>query len=217
MANAPFLPLQPLADELLPCLPAACTDGSHDRAHIQRVWSNARRIQAKEGGDLEILLAATVLHDCVAVEKNSPLRDRASTLSAQRAAAILTGMGWPAARIEQVAHAVQTHSYSAGIAPLSLEAKILQDSDRLDAIGAMGVARCFYVAGRMGSSLYDVKNPMAEGRDYRDNQFAIEHFHTKLLKLASGFQTAEGARLATLRHERLASFLDDFMDEIGTA
>ncbi|MDF9756153.1 HD domain-containing protein [Pseudomonas hunanensis] len=217
MANAPFFPLQSLADELLPCLPGACTDGSHDLAHVQRVWSNVRRIQAKEGGDLEVLLAATVLHDCVAVEKNSPLRSQASTLSAKRAAAILTDKGWPSARVEQAAHAVQAHSYSAGIAPLSLEARILQDSDRLDALGAVGVARCFYVAGRMGSSLYDFENPTAEGRDHQDNRYAIEHFHTKLLKLASGFQTTEGARLATLRHERLASFLDDFMDEIGVA
>ncbi|MDN4499851.1 HD domain-containing protein [Pseudomonas mosselii] len=215
MASAPFFPLQALAAQLLPYLPADGNDGSHDLAHLQRVWRNVRRIQAKEGGDLDVLLAATVLHDCVAVEKNSPLRAQASTLSAERAAAILADMGWPLPRIEQVAHAVMTHSYSAGLPPQSLEAKILQDSDRLDAIGAVGIARCFYVAGRTGSALYDVENPTAAGRDYRDNRFAIEHFPTKLLKLASGFQTGEGARLAALRHQRLASFLAEFMEEIG--
>ncbi|PYC13413.1 HD domain-containing protein [Pseudomonas mosselii] len=215
MTNTPFFPLQALAAELLPHLPADSNDGSHDLAHLQRVWSNVRRIQAREGGDLEVLLAATVLHDCVAVEKNSPLRAQASTLSAERAAAILADMGWPLSRIEQVTHAVMTHSYSAGLSPQSLEAQILQDSDRLDAIGAVGIARCFYVAGRTGSALYDAENPTAAGRDYRDNRFAIEHFQTKLLKLASGFQTGEGARLAALRHQRLASFLAEFMEEIG--
>lgn len=215
MTNTPFFPLQALAAELLPQLPADSNDGSHDLAHLQRVWSNVRRIQAREGGDLEVLLAATVLHDCVAVEKNSPLRAQASTLSAERAAAILADMGWPQPRIEQVTHAVMTHSYSAGLSPQSLEAKILQDSDRLDSMGAVGIARCFYVSGRMGSALYDVENPTAAGRDYRDNRFTIEHFQTKLLKLASGLQTGEGARLAALRHQRLASFLAEFMEEIG--
>ncbi|MBA6067507.1 HD domain-containing protein [Pseudomonas mosselii] len=215
MASAPFFPLQALAAQLLSYLPADGNDGSHDLAHLQRVWRNVQRIQAKEGGDLDVLVAATVLHDCVAVEKNSPLRAQASTLSAERAAAILADMGWPLPRIEQVAHAVMTHSYSAGLPPQSLEAKILQDSDRLDAIGAVGIARCFYVAGRTGSALSDVENPTAADRDYRDNRFAIEHFPTKLLKLASGFQTGEGARLAALRHQRLASFLAEFMEEIG--
>jgi len=216
MKTEAFAPLQPLAADLLKHLPTEQKDGSHDLSHIHRVWVNAQRIQRVEGGDLEVLLAATVLHDCVAVEKNSPLRGQASTLSAETAASILANMGWPTPRIEQVAHAVKTHSYSAGFEPLTLEARILQDSDRLDAIGAVGIARCFYVAGRMGSSLYDFTNPDAQGRAYQDKRFAIEHFHTKLLKLASGFQTGEGARLAALRHARLQAYLEDFMDEVGT-
>jgi len=211
-----FAPYQHLAAELLKHLPSGQQDGSHDLSHIHRVWVNAQRIRQVEGGDLEVLFAATVLHDCVAVEKNSPLRGQASTLSAEKAASVLAAMGWPVQRIEQVAHAVKTHSYSAGFEPLTLEARILQDSDRLDAIGAVGIARCFYVAGRMGSSLYDCTNPSAQGRAYQDTTFAIEHFHTKLLQLASEFQTGEGARLAALRHTRLQAYLDDFMDEVGT-
>lgn len=105
--------------------------------------------------------------------------------------------------------------FSAGVEPLTLEARILQDSDRLDAIGMIGVARCFYIAGRMGSALYDITNPTAIGRPYQDKRFTIEHFHTKLLSLASGFQTVEGARLAAVRHARLKDFLDGFMEEIG--
>lgn len=215
MLEEPFFPYQSLASDLLAFLPEDSTDGSHDLSHIHRVWMNVRRLQDKEGGDLEALLAATLLHDCVAVEKNSPLRSQASTLSASKAASILQRMGWPAPRIELVAHAVQAHSFSAGVEPLSLEARILQDSDRLDAIGMIGVARCFYIAGRMGSALYDITNPTAIGRPYQDKRFTIEHFHTKLLSLASGFQTVEGARLAAVRHARLKDFLDGFMEEIG--
>ncbi|MDD1015072.1 HD domain-containing protein [Pseudomonas rubra] len=215
MPAQPFHPCQDLADVLLPHLPADNGDGSHDLAHIHRVWSNARRIQAQEGGDLHILLAAALLHDCVAVEKSSPLRAKASTLSAQRAERILAELGWAGERISAVAHAVATHSFSAGLQPETLEAKILQDSDRLDAIGMVGVARCFYVGGRMGSALYDFSNPTAAGREYQDRQFSLEHFHTKLLKLASGFQTEEGARLAAERHRRLELFVEGFMDEIS--
>lgn len=215
MLEEPFFPYQSLASDLLAFLPEDSTDGSHDLSHIHRVWMNVRRLQDKEGGDLEALLAATLLHDCVAVEKNSPLRSQASTLSANKAASILQRMGWPAPRIELVAHAVQAHSFFAGVEPLTLEARILQDSDRLDAIGMIGVARCFYIAGRMGSALYDITNPTAIGRPYQDKRFTIEHFHTKLLSLASGFQTVEGARLAAVRHARLRDFLDGFMEEIG--
>lgn len=214
MVAEPFFPFQRLAQNLLTFLPDESTDGSHDLSHIHRVWINVRRLQEKEGGDLEALLAATILHDCVAVEKDSPLRSQASSLSAEKAASILESMEWHADRVQQIAHAIKTHSFSAGLEPLTIEAKILQDSDRLDAIGMVGIARCFYVSGRMGSALYDFTNPEAVGRDYQDKRFTIEHFHTKLLKLASGFQTAEGARMAATRHARLTNFLENFMEEI---
>jgi uncharacterized protein len=109
---------------------------------------------------------------------------------------------------------VAAHSFSAGIEPLTLEAKTLQDADRLDAIGMLGVARCFYVAGRMGSALYDPVDPHALERPLDDRRYALDHFRAKLLKLASGFRTATGARLARLRHDRLQRFLDEFADEI---
>ena len=100
MTREAFAPYQSLATDLLKYLPPDQRDGSHDLAHIHRVWVNAHRIQRVEGGDLEILLAATVLHDCVAVEKHSPLRGQASTLSANKAASVLAEMGWPSGRVE---------------------------------------------------------------------------------------------------------------------
>ncbi|ERK99144.1 hypothetical protein O999_13045 [Pseudomonas putida LF54] len=108
MTREAFAPYQSLATDLLKYLPSDQRDGSHDLAHIQRVWVNAHRIQRVEGGDLEILLAATVLHDCVAVEKHSPLRGQASTLSANKAASALAEMGWPSGRVEQVVHAIRS-------------------------------------------------------------------------------------------------------------
>ncbi|MEN2471671.1 HD domain-containing protein [Burkholderia sp. GS2Y] len=214
MTTPAFAPFQDLAKALLAHWNDANGDGSHDTSHLQRVWKNAAAIHAEEGGDAEVLFAATLLHDCVPIAKNSPLRAQASRLSAEKSRQVLKSLDWPDAKIDAVAHAVEAHSFSAGVAPTTLEAKTLQDADRLDAIGMLGVARCFYVAGRMGSALYDPVDPHASERALDDTRFAIDHFHTKLLTLASGFQTATGARLAKIRHDRLRRFLDEFADEI---
>lgn len=214
MTNA-FAPFQDLATLLLPHTVAEKVDGSHDASHLLRVWNNVCTIRNEEGGDPEILIAATLLHDCVSVEKNSPFRSSASRLAAAKATDLLTEMGWGEERIDAVAHAVEAHSFSAAIAPQTLEAKILQDADRLDALGMIGVARMFYVSGRMGGGLYDPQDPHASNRDYDDKRFAVDHFHTKLFHLADGFQTATGARLAQVRHVRMKRFLNELMQEVG--
>jgi uncharacterized protein len=215
MTTDAFAPLQTLAAELLPYALEPAEDGAHDLSHLQRVWHNARTIQAQEGGDLEVLLVAVLLHDCVAVEKNSPLRSHASRLAAEKASAVLADMSWPLAKIRAVTHAIEAHSFCANLPATSLEAKIMQDADRLDSLGLLGVARTFYVAGRMGSALYDPQDPEAMHRDYDDTRFCLDHFHTKLLHLADGFQTTTGRELALVRHERLKRFMEQFMEEIG--
>lgn len=214
MTLAVFAPDEMLAEILLPHATDRSGDGSHDVSHLLRVWKNAAAIHAEEGGDRQVLMAATILHDCISVEKNSPLRAQASRLAAEKALRLLADLGWQAARINLVVHAIEAHSFSAGIVPTTLEAKILQDADRLDAIGMIGVARCFYIAGRMGSGLYDPDDPKAIARAYDDKRFAIDHFQTKLFKLAAGFNTASGARMAEARQARLRRFFDEFIDEI---
>ncbi|OXI15925.1 HD domain-containing protein [Burkholderia sp. AU15512] len=209
-----FAPFQDLANALLAHWRDANGDGSHDTSHLQRVWKNAAAIHAQEGGDAQVLFAATLLHDCVAVEKDSPLRAQASRLSAEKARQVLKSLDWPDAKIDAVAHAVEAHSFSACVAPKTIEAKVLQDADRLDAIGMVGVARCFYVAGRLGSALYDPADPHASARELDDTRFAIDHFRTKLLRLSTGFQTFTGTRMAIVRRDRLQRFLDEFSDEI---
>lgn len=209
-----FTPFQDLANRLLPHTLATQGDGAHDFSHLLRVWKNVCAIRNHEGGEARILIAATLLHDCVAVEKNSPFRASASRLAAARARELLSDMGWDEQCIEAVAHAIEAHSFSAAIAPRSLEAQILQDADRLDALGMVGVARLFHVAGRMGSSLYDPLDPCASARPLDDKRFAIDHFKSKILNLAQGFQTATGARLAQTRHARVERFLQELLEEI---
>jgi uncharacterized protein len=209
-----FKPFEALAKKLIP-FAVASDDGAHDIGHVGRVFAGAMRIHASEGGDGEVLAAAVLLHDCVSVEKNSPLRAQASRLAAEKASDILAGLGWERQRIRACAHAILAHSFSAGVVPETVEARILQDADRLDAIGMIGVARLFYIGGRMGSRLYDPSDPRAETRALDDKQFAVDHFPAKLFKLADGFQTATGRAMAAERHRRLHLFRDLMLEEIG--
>ena len=210
-----FAPYEELAGALLP-LNDQTEDGSHDSSHLIRVWNNARTIQAEEGGDLELIAAAVLLHDCVYVPKNSPDRKSASVLAAQKARTVLADLlGWEQPRVELVADAIASHSFSAGIEPKSLEGRILQDADRLDAIGLIGIARCFYTAGRLGTPLYDPSDPRGKERELRDDRFALDHFPRKLLRLADALQTSTGQRLARERHAALQRFYYGFLEEIG--
>ena len=209
-----FAPYADLAAQLLPHAFDHADDGSHDVAHLARVWTNAFAIHQADGGDGRILAASTILHDCISPEKDAADRSNGSRLAADKASSVLADLGWSRDDIAAVAHAVLAHSFSANVAPTTLEAQILQDADRLDAIGLIGVARCFYVAGRMGSGLYDPADPRAHARDLDDRSFAIDHFETKLLKLASGFQTKAGMAMAQDRHAALLAFRDGFLAEV---
>jgi uncharacterized protein len=190
-------------------------DGSHDHSHLMRVWRMVLKITAKEpAADLELLAIATLLHDCVAVEKNAPDRAMASRLSADVARKVLARLGWPEQRIAAAAHVIEAHSFSAGIQPRNLEAAILRDADRLDSLGALGIARTFYIAGRMGSRLYDTADPFGDGRDFDDKNFALDHFAAKLLKLEEGLLTAEGRRIGRERTALMRSFVEEMRSEI---
>jgi uncharacterized protein len=208
-----FNPYEGLAENLLPHA-VNSRDGSHDLSHIVRVWKNAFLIQASEGGDPLIIAASVLLHDCVWVQKDSSDRSRASALSANKASDLLRTLEWTPSNINEVAHAIESHSFSAGILPKSKEAKILQDADRLDAIGMIGVARCFYVAGQLGQTLYDLDDPDASRRPYDDSRYAIDHFQKKLMRLSECFQTVAGKQLAKERHERLQRAFGELLQEI---
>jgi uncharacterized protein len=136
-------------------------------------------------------------------------------LAAVKATELLNALGWHKERTAWVASAIESHSYSAGIAPTTLEACILQDADRLDAIGFTGIARCFYTAGRMGSSLYETSDPRAEQRPLNDAAFALDHFPAKLLNLADGFKTATGRLLAAQRNQAVSDFYRGMLNEVS--
>lgn len=190
-------------------------DSAHDLAHLDRVWATCQRIAAAEGGDLRILLAGAYLHDLVNLPKNAPNRAEASTLAAAAAAPHLQDLGYSAAEVSAARHVIEAHSFSAGIEPKSLEAQILRDADRLDAIGAIGLARCFAVSGALGRPLYDPADPFARQRDLDDKAQALDHFPLKLLQLGQGMLTRTGQQIAAERTALMQAFLNDLAAEIG--
>lgn len=187
-------------------------DPAHDLAHVKRVVANARRIAHVEGARLEIVLPAAWLHDCVVVPKNSPHRSGASREAADAATAYLTSIEYPAEILPAIGHAIEAHSFSAGTPPASLEARVVQDADRLDALGAVGVARCLMLGGSLRTPLYHPGEPLPETREPDDSKYVIDHFFTKLLRLQETMQTETG------RHEALSrtAFLREFLDQLGS-
>ena len=190
-------------------------DSAHDLAHLDRVWASCRRIAATEGGDLRILLAGAYLHDLVNLPKDAPNRAKASTLAAEAAAQHLTRLGYKPEEVAASQHVIAAHSFSAGIEPQTLEARILRDADRLDAIGAIGLARCFAVSGALGRPLYDPADPFARDRPLDDKAQALDHFPLKLLRLGQGMLTHTGQQVAAERTALMQAFLNDLAAEIG--
>ena len=212
VAPEAFAPHIRIAAHVIPFLDTS--DGAHDLAHLLRVWHNAQRIAAVEGGEGEVLAAAVLLHDCVAIDKTPSLRPRAAALAAERAGIILTELGWDEDKIAAVQHAVAAHSFAADIVPMTLEARVVQDADRLDAIGYIGIARCFYTAGRLGSVLYQVEDVSSKHRVLDDSRYALDHFRAKLLRLGENFQTATGSQMAAERTQVIAAFVSGFEAEL---
>lgn len=189
-------------------------DAAHDLAHIRRVVSNAKLLAKTEQADLAVVIPAAWLHDCIVVPKHSPDRSQASRLAAETASALLQREGFPQERIPEIAHAIHAHSFSAGIVPRSLEARVVQDADRLDALGAIGIARTLLLGGAMGSTLYDDTDPFARTRTPDDRRFVIDHFYTKLLRLSDQMQTTAGRAEAARRTEFMRTFLAQLEQEL---
>ena len=190
-------------------------DAAHDVAHTDRVWANAQVIAGGEPAcDMTVLLGATYLHDLVTLPKDHPDRARASSLSAQMARPVLAGLGLTNEQVQAASHAIEAHSFSANVRPETREAKILQDADRIEALGAIGIARCFATTGAMGGALFHGLDPFGQSRPLNDKAYAVDHFKLKLLALPETMQTLSGRKLAEDRANVLRDFLDQLASEL---
>ncbi|MCS0631990.1 HD domain-containing protein [Telluria mixta] len=189
-------------------------DGAHDLNHFERVWRNAQALLAQyREADALVVLAACYLHDLVNVPKDDLRRSSASRLSAGLARERLAALGFPADKLAAIAHAIEAHSFSAGVPATTLEARIVQDADRLDGLGAVGLARMFYIAGRMGSALAHGSDPLALDRALDDKSYSLDHIEAKLARLPGMMQTDAGRRLAEARLATLTAFRTAFAAE----
>lgn len=187
-------------------------DASHDFFHFQRVWKTAQQIMDQEPIPINrlVVLAACYFHDVVVLPKDHPERSQASSLAAIKTRVSLEEMGFPRELIDNVCHSVESHSYSAGITPETIEAKVVQDADRMEALGAIGLARVFYTSGLLRRKMFDPEDPLAEHRELDDREYALDHFQVKLLKLSETMQTTAGRRMA----ERNSDYLREYMGKL---
>ncbi|MCE3018814.1 MAG: HD domain-containing protein [Pirellula sp.] len=193
----------------------ADADAGHGIDHVRRVVSNAVLIGEQEFASMSIVLPAAWLHDCVIVPKNSPLRSQASRMAAEKAIEFLSEIEYPKEFVPPIIHCIHAHSFSAKIACDTLEAKVVQDADRMEAIGAIGIARCLMTGGAMKQRLYDPDEPFPVGRPYQDSVQSVDHFFAKLLGLAATMQTDHGREIAKRRTSFMLQFLHELAEEIG--
>jgi len=197
------------AEELYPT-----ADPSHDNLHISRVVKTALLLAEEESADVHVVLPAAYFHDFVNVPKNDPRRKEASRLSAEMALEYLGNINYPEQYSAAIRHAIAAHSFSANIKPETLEAKVVQDADRLDSLGAIGIARCFSTSTLMQRPYYCLNDIWAETRELDDVAFAIDHFPVKLFKIAGTMQTPSARLEAQRRVDFMRLYLQQLRSEI---
>ncbi|MCD8510503.1 MAG: HD domain-containing protein [Bacillus sp. (in: Bacteria)] len=185
----------------------------HDWYHTDRVRKNALYICEKEGGNPFICELAALLHDVVD-EKFNVSEDKAM----EDLKTWLDGEGVAEETREEIITCIETVSFKGGNNedPVSINGRIVQDADRLDAIGAIGVARCFMYAGAKGDPMYMPDTAPRENmtkEQYREKGSAINHFYEKLFKLQTLMKTDTGRQMAKERHEFMESFVQQFLKE----
>lgn len=189
-------------------------DAAHDLAHSLRVarWT----IRLGEGAFPDTLaVAAALLHDYINLPKDHPERALASEYSAGEAGKLLPPLGFSAEETDAISDAIRDHSFSRGRVPKSALGKALQDADRLEALGAIGLMRVFSTGVKLGASYFHAEDPFGKSRPLDDKKYSVDHFYTKLLKLPETMNTPRGREEAKARAESLRNFLKDLGREIG--
>ncbi len=192
----------------------ATDEPAHDILHIQRVARNAEQLAKSEKANADIAVTAALLHELFNYPKGHPDSARSGEVCAEHARKELLVLEAAPAFIDAVCYAIAVHPFSLGVMPTTLEAKILQDADRLDAIGAIGIARCFATTAIMRRPFYSAEDPFCEHRLPSDRDFALDHFYKKLLPLPATMHTAAARAEAQSRLQTMQSFLKSLAAEI---
>ncbi len=191
-------------------------DPAHDFEHTIRVYKNAQKICKKEKANEKLVLSAALLHDIVSYPKSDKRSKTSSIKSATKSKQILEKLDFSKEEITIISDAIRDHSFSQNKIPKTLEGKILQDADRLDALGAIGIARVFATGGSLKRPFYKIDDPFCKKRIPDDKTWTLDHFFQKLLKLESLMNTNSGKAEAKKRTKILKEFLNQLKQEITT-
>lgn len=188
--------------------------GSHDWEHTLRVFSLCKRIGSQEGADMDVLLVAAYLHDIgrsYQDASNGAVCHAAK--GAEMAIPIVAKLPLSEKQKENVIHSVRSHRFRGNQPPQTTEAKVLFDADKLDAIGAVGVARAFLFAGEVGARLHSPGLNVEETAPYSEHDTGYREYKVKLSKIRDRILTPAGKQLASERHDFMAQFFKRFMQE----
>lgn len=190
------------------------TDGSgHGFDHTERVYKNALKISQGEELDLDVVKASALLHDICRGDENSKKIECHAEGGAKLSSEILKELGFPEDKVEKVAYAIKVHRHSKGINPDTIEAKILQDADRLDALGAISVARIFEYGGKTGKPTHRPDN-LKIPKPSKEEECSLYQFYKKILKITPDkFHTKKAQEIAKSRYEFVKQFVERFLEE----
>ena len=188
--------------------------GSHKWDHTLRVCRLCERIGVGEGVDMDVLLAAAYLHDIGRIyqdESNGAVCH--AEKGAQMAEPIVEELALSEAQKKNILHCIRSHRFRGRHEPETPEARVLFDADKLDAIGAVGVARAFLFAGEVGARLHSAETDIEDSEPYSVDDTGYREFKVKLSKIRQRILTAEGRKLAEDRHAVMVKFFKRFLDE----
>jgi uncharacterized protein len=210
--------ISPAVFARLAALAARACEGrnpAHDALHVARVARLASHLARAEGADETVCVLAALLHELVNLPKHHPDSARSGDLCAVEVERSLAAEGVEAHLVARVVACVRDHAFSKGALPEALEARVLQDADRLDALGAVGVARCMATCAETGTPFYRADDPLCVSRTPDDKRWGLDHFYRKLLKLPAGMHTATARAMAAERAAFCELFLTQFARELG--
>jgi len=187
---------------------------AHDFFHVQRVMQNARIIARSEGVAEDVPVVAALLHELFTLPKNHPDSARAGDICAEKAHELLVREGAPESFTDRVVSAIRDHAFSKGVVPDAIETQILQDADRLDALGAIGLARMWATCADMKRPFYAPDDPFCEKRDPDDKAWGLDHVYKKLLVIPSRLHTKSARKMAEARVTFMRSYLEQLEQEL---
>ncbi len=194
---------------------ARSNEPAHDFFHVERVAANASAIARAEAAPEVVPVTAALLHEIFTLPKSHPDASKAGDLAAEHARELLEREGAPKTLALPICHAIRDHAFSKGVVPDALASRILQDADRLDALGAIGLARMWATCADMKRPFYAPEDPFCTSRDPDDKSWGLDHVYKKLLLVPERLHTKTAKAMAEKRVAFLHAYLAALREEIA--